>query len=96
VGRSSRAANTSAARRLCAWDARTKAHAKKQRRKENRDGEIRLQNKRYGPFTWGGPLRGAVLLGRKDERSEASLRVGCADKGSRKEAKTQRKKFPCW
>ena len=43
------------------------------------------------PFTWCGLLRGAVLPGRKDERSEASrARVRCAVRVSRKEAKTQR------
>jgi hypothetical protein len=49
----------------CTRDARTESHAKKRRRKEVREGRI------VAAGSWC-LLRGAVLLGRKDERSEAS------------------------
>ena len=75
VVRSSWAANTSAARRQvragCA-DRVSRKEAKTQRRQELGNTVTELVER---PFTWC-LLRGAVLLGRKHERSEASSARG--------------------
>jgi hypothetical protein len=83
VVRSSRGAKTSAARRHCDWDARTKAHAKKLRRKERSSlvgsPRERIPNQFVTPL-----LLPGVEKGSGDEVGEHAQFVFCEPYGVRK------------